>query len=330
MPRGEAGYRARVAIAGSRSLDIRRPPSQQWHHGSLWHEWMSPSHTATEIRLMGMRVGDLTPVEETALLTLYCRALDNRRPQPILGDSLADTVAAGLDYDFAGLGVMPSTERFVALRAKMLDARVRAFTAQNPDAVIIELGAGLSSAVFRVDPPKSVDWYCVDLPAVIALRTAALPQRAQEHSVAASLVGPDWLDMIPGDQPAMIFADGLFAFLSEPAVVAVVGAICEHFSSGMLSFYDYGKVSRISRKAGTVLPNSKRMTRLLHSVWRYDGFADAHHPETWNPRLVLVEEACALQQPDVAAFSPTWRLIAAMSHLSPAIARKARVLSYRF
>jgi O-methyltransferase involved in polyketide biosynthesis len=279
---------------------------------------------------MGMRAGTLTPVEETALLTLYCRALDNRRPQPILGDSLADTVTAGLDYDFAGLGVMPSTERFVALRAKMLDARVRALTAQNPDAVVIELGAGLSSAVFRVDPPESVDWYTVDLPAVIALRRAALPEHAQEHSVAASLVAHDWLGAIPGDRPAIVFADGLFAFLSESTVVAVVGAICRHFPSGMLLFYDYGKVSPIGRKAGTVLPTSKRMTRLLHSAWRYDGFADAHHPETWNPRLALVEEACALQEPDVAAFSPTWRLIAALSYRSPAIARKARVLSYRF
>ena len=39
-----------------------------------------------------MDLGELTPVEETALLTEYARALDSRSPRPILGDTLADEV----------------------------------------------------------------------------------------------------------------------------------------------------------------------------------------------------------------------------------------------
>jgi O-methyltransferase involved in polyketide biosynthesis len=278
----------------------------------------------------GVRVGELEPVEETALLTLYCRALDNRRPDPILGDSLADEVAAKLDYDFAGLGVMGSTERFVALRAKMLDTRIRAFTEVYPNAVVVDLGAGLSSAVFRVDPPTTVDWYSVDLPAVITLRDAVLPRRGQAHSVAASLTEPTWAEAIPGDRPAMVIADGLFAFLSEPTLVAVFRGISAHFDSGVLAFYDYGKVSPVSRLMGRALPNRKRMTRLLSSVWAFDGFTDAHHPETWNPSLQLIEEVSAMHEPDLAAFPPIWRLAAGASTRIPAIARKARVLSYRF
>ena len=102
----------------------------------------------------GMQVGELMPVEETALLTAYARALDSRRPHPILGDVLADQVVHQIDYDFAGLGVMGSTERFVALRAKMLDARIRAFTAEHQDAVVVDLGAGLSSAVGSSITPR--------------------------------------------------------------------------------------------------------------------------------------------------------------------------------
>jgi O-methyltransferase involved in polyketide biosynthesis len=37
-----------------------------------------------------MEVGELKPVEETALLTTYARALDSRRPRSILSDTLAD------------------------------------------------------------------------------------------------------------------------------------------------------------------------------------------------------------------------------------------------
>jgi O-methyltransferase involved in polyketide biosynthesis len=278
----------------------------------------------------GVRVSDLEPVEETALLTLYCRALDNRRSEPILGDSLADEVAAKLDYDFAGLGVMASTERFVALRAKMLDTRIRAFTAEYPNAVVVDLGAGLSSAFFRVGPPATVDWYSVDLPAVIALRDAMLPRHHRAHSVAASLTEHNWAKTIPADRPALVVADGLFAFLREPTLAALFRGISAHFHSGALTFYDYGKVSRVSRVVGGVLPTRRRMTRLLSSTWEFDGFTDAHHPETWNPRLHLIEEASAMQEPDIAAFPPIWRLAAAASSRIPAIARKARVLSYRF
>ena len=277
-----------------------------------------------------MHRGELQPVEETALLTLYARALDSRRARPILGDALADEVAAKIDYDFAGLGVMGSTERFVALRAKMLDARIRAFTAEHPDAVVVDLGAGLSSAVFRIDPPKTVDWYNVDLPTVIRLRDDLLPGRDHTHSVSASVAHRDWPDAIPANRPTMVVADGLFAFLDESTIVDLFRRITEHFSSGVLAFYDYGKVSRTSRLPGKLLPTRKRMGRLLASAWAFDGFKDAHHPETWNPRLRLIEEVSAMTEPDLASFPAVWRLAGRMSAHVPAIARKARVLCYRF
>ncbi len=277
-----------------------------------------------------VQVGELTTVEETALLTVYARALDSRRPRPILGDVLADAVVGKIAYDFAGLGVVGSTERFVALRAKMLDARIRTFIAAHPDAVVVDLGAGLSSAVFRIDPPATVDWYSVDLPAVIGLRDALLPRRERSHSVAASVTKLDWPDAIPANRPAIIFADGLFAFLSEPTIVAVVRRITEHFGSGVLAFYDYGKVSRVSRTAGKLFPTSKRMGRLLADAWAFDGFKDARHPESWDPGLQLIEEASAMNEPDIALFPPFWRLAGQISAYVPAIARKARILCYRY
>ena len=76
----------------------------------------------------------------------------------------------------------------VALRAKMLDERVRRFTAEHPEAVVVDLGAGLSDGVVRARPPVTVDWYNVDLPPVIALRDAVLPVRRQEHCLS----DPDW------------------------------------------------------------------------------------------------------------------------------------------
>ena len=68
---------------------------------------------------MGIAITDLTPVERTAFVTQYARALDSRWPRPILGDTLADEIVARIDYDFEALGVPSSAVRQTALRANL-------------------------------------------------------------------------------------------------------------------------------------------------------------------------------------------------------------------
>ena len=198
---------------------------------------------------MGIATTELTPVEQTAFLTEYARALDSRWPKPILGDALADEVVGKIEYDFAGLGVQTSVVCQAALRAKMLDDRVRAFVERHPDAVVVDLGAGLDSGFYRVDPPPSVDWYSVDLPGITALRDEVLPANPHSHSVPVSLADKHWPDTVSADRPAMLVADGLFAFLSERVIVGIFHRITDHFRSGELAFNDYGGIGWFSRVA---------------------------------------------------------------------------------
>jgi O-methyltransferase involved in polyketide biosynthesis len=277
---------------------------------------------------MGIGVAQLTPVEQTAFLTLYARALDSRWARPILGDTLADEVAAKVDYDFAGLGVQTSVVCQAALRAKMLDERVRNFITEHPDGVVVDLGGGLDSGVYRVDPPPSVDWYSVDLPGIAALRDEVLPAKPQAHSVPVSLADEQWPDAIPADRPTMLIADGLFAFLTEPVIVGIFRRITDHFRTGELAFNDYGRIGWVSRVAIKLYP--QKMYKDLGSQFGYPGFKDAHHPEIWNPRMTLVEEASLAHRPEVDLF-PGWiRTLSKWSAYSKAAARKARILRYTF
>jgi hypothetical protein len=62
----------------------------------------------------------------------------------------------------------------------------------------------------------------------------------------------------------------------------------------------------------------------------YAGFKDAHHPETWNPRLKLVEEASLAHASEVDLF-PGWiRVATRLAGKTKTGARKARILRYRF
>ena len=277
---------------------------------------------------MGIATAQLTPVEQTAFLTEYARALDSRWSRPILGDGLADDVVRQVDYDFAGLGVQTSVVCQTALRAKMLDDRVRMFIERHPNAVVVDLGAGLDSGFHRVGPPPTVDWYSVDLPGIMSLRDEILPADRHSHSVPVSLAEKQWPDSIPANRPTILIADGLFAFLPEAVIVSVFRRITEHFGSGEFAFNDYGRIGWVSKLALKFAP--QKMFKDVGSQWGYAGFKDAHHPETWNPRMTLLEEASLAHEPEVDLF-PGWiRLATKLSGKSKAGARKARILRYAF
>jgi O-methyltransferase involved in polyketide biosynthesis len=273
---------------------------------------------------MGIATTALTPVERTAFVTQYARALDSRWPTPILGDTLADEIVAKIDFDFEGLGVPSSAVRQTALRAKMLDDRVGRFISEHPDAVVVDLGAGLGTGMVRVAPPATVDWYNVDLPNVIALRDEVVPANDHAYSVTASLADDGWADSIPSDRPTMLVADGLLAFVSESVIINLFRRIPEYFRSGELAFNDYGRVGRASLLA------MKFAFSAVGTQWVYRGFNDARVPQTWSPRLTLVEEASLAHAAEVDWYPAMARVSTRLMGMTKAGARTARILRYRF
>jgi O-methyltransferase involved in polyketide biosynthesis len=273
---------------------------------------------------MGIAITGLTPVEQTAFVTQYARAVDSRWPRPILGDTLAEDIVAKIDYDFEALGIPASAIRQTALRAKLLDDRVRQFIAVHPDAVVVDLGAGLATPMQRVAPPPTVDWYNVDLPNVIALREQVAPADDHAHSVSASLADDSWADQIPSDRPTMLIADGLLAFVSEAVIVNLFRHIPEHFRSGEVAINDYGRVGSLNIAA------MKIAFKAVGTQWNYRGFSDPRVPEGWNPRLQLIEETSLSHVPEIDLYPTAARVSARLMGKTKSGARSARILRYRF
>jgi O-methyltransferase involved in polyketide biosynthesis len=156
----------------------------------------------------------LTPEKETMLGTLYARALESRSPNPLLHDEHAEHVVSMIDYDFSKLGVSAVVVTSVALRARQFDHWTAAYLAQHPDAVVLHLGCGLDSRVYRVDPPPTVSWFDVDYPDVIELRQRLYPSRESYRMIGSSVIAFGWLENVPRDRPAIIVAEGLSIILN--------------------------------------------------------------------------------------------------------------------
>ena len=86
-----------------------------------------------------------SPRSRTAFLTLYARALDHRLSHPVLDDAMADQIVHTTDYDYDQLHIHTNLIVNVALRARKLDQITGAFLARDPDAIGIDLGAGLDT-----------------------------------------------------------------------------------------------------------------------------------------------------------------------------------------
>jgi O-methyltransferase involved in polyketide biosynthesis len=265
-----------------------------------------------------------TPIEETLYLTLCGRALDNHLAQPILGDTMAEQVVSTLGYDCGRFRLSASPILNIAHRAKKLDQVARGFIARHPNAIGLDLGAGLDTRVFRLDPPAGVDWYDVDFPEVIAARRQLFAQRAHAHGIGADLTDPDWLDAIPGDRPAVIVADGLLAFLTQDDMVALLRRLVDHFPSGEVAFNGYTRFAIWAAK-------HYHGTQSVAGLIRSPGFDDPRQPERWVPRLHLVKEILLTREPEVAQFPPALRWFTRLSAHSTAWSRKGTtLLHYRF
>lgn len=75
----------------------------------------------------------LVGVSETALLTLNARAAEARRPDAIVDDPMAITLAESIDFDFAKFG---RTRQDFALRALTFDIHTRRYLNDHPAATV--------------------------------------------------------------------------------------------------------------------------------------------------------------------------------------------------
>ena len=203
---------------------------------------------------------DLTGPPQTMLDMVYARLLDAESAQPVLGDPWAKKLMDQVDYDKSKSPILKQRRRqtmSIAVRGAQLDIWTRQFLANNERPIVLQIGAGLDSRFFRVDPGADVDWYDIDFPDVIALRERFYPTRENYHLVASSATDLSWLDAIPTDRPALLIAEGVSMYLTESDGVGLLRSVVERFPSGELQLDFWSRFgSKAMSKNNTVVRSS--------------------------------------------------------------------------
>jgi len=79
----------------------------------------------------------LTEIPETMLTTLWAKAVESDRPNPLLRDEKAKEIIGPIDYDFSKFKKAKFSQLGCCIRAKLIDNEARQFLAQHPDLAFV-------------------------------------------------------------------------------------------------------------------------------------------------------------------------------------------------
>jgi O-methyltransferase involved in polyketide biosynthesis len=179
----------------------------------------------------------LTGTPETALATLWGRAMYATDASPILKDPVAVDLIERIDYDFHhkfGNANSPGNLSF-AIRSHWSDERIRRFLVDSPGGPVVALGEGLETQLWRVDN-NEVCWYSLDLPEAIALRQKLLPPHKRNTLLAGSVLDPTCLSATSPCKSVFITAAGLLMYLQSEEVRTLLRQVVQRFTHGHLVF----------------------------------------------------------------------------------------------
>ncbi len=269
-----------------------------------------------------------TKEKETMLMTLSGRAKQSQWKDPILRDPWAEEAMRHIDYDMSKTLTGVSSWSMwkdigctiIATRAATFDQLTTRFLADHPDAVVLQVGCGMDSRAFRLNPPAGVEWYDVDYPDVIDLRRQLFPEREGYHLVGAPLEDLRWLDEVPGNRPGLLIAEGVLHYLSETEVKALLNAVAGHFTGGQMIFDICNTM--IVKRAGANVGGTGATYK-----WGLDDPQDIRKLE---PNLELIKEYRPSELVAFSRFPLWWRALYRVQEMSPTLRRMERMLVYRY
>ncbi len=266
--------------------------------------------------------------KETMLMTLSGRAIQSQWKYPILRDPWAEEAMRHIEYDVskqltgvASWGVWKDIgPTIIATRAATFDQLTNRFLADHADAVVLQVGCGMDSRAFRVNPPAGVQWFDVDYPDVIDLRRQLFPTRENYHMIGAPLSDLRWLDEVPQNRPGLLIAEGVLHYVTEAEVQALLKAVVAHFAGGQIIFDICNTM--IVKRAGSNVGGTGATYK-----WGLDDPQDIRHLE---PQLELIKE---FRPSELVAFSrfPLWlQAMFRVMEMNTTLRRNERMLVYRY
>ncbi|MBE9168785.1 class I SAM-dependent methyltransferase [Pleurocapsales cyanobacterium LEGE 06147] len=188
----------------------------------------------------------LTGVPRTMLLTTRSRVDEHQQQNRLFSDPTIFEWWQFLTWDEELDPLYNPIGQFAwANRAHIIDRLVQKHLQKYPDAIVVELGAGLSTRYYRVGK-KCHHWFELDLPEIIDLRRQ-LDLESNHHSfISRSVLDFSWMAEIPATAPEKILfvAEGLLMYFQPEQVTQSIEQLSRRFAGATFVFDVVGGVTK--------------------------------------------------------------------------------------
>lgn len=275
-----------------------------------------------EAATMAAGIADFVESKATMLATLYARAQDFHSSNSILNDRYAADIVTRLDLDGSRTGVRQGDTIGIAMRGRYLDGCVREFLAANPNAIVLNLGCGLDSRMYRLNVTAPVHWYDVDLPDVVAFRRAQLPTQAHQTLIPGSVEDMSWLTQVPRDRPVLVIAEGLTMYLPPDAVATMLRDIAQWCVRGEMVFDAFSRWAVRRQHTSAIVKNANATLR-----WAID-----HESELTRqvPSLSCMSVVSSFVPPTGVDLPRKTRVLLRVIRAIPRVRHMVRIYRYQF
>ncbi|NLJ39345.1 MAG: class I SAM-dependent methyltransferase, partial [Candidatus Atribacteria bacterium] len=132
-------------------------------------------------------------IQKTLFLPLWGRAMESKKPHPLLIDDLAVKIIDSVNFDFSLMSKNLDDIIQIAWikRSLICDQIINKFLSHNPKGTIINIGCGLDTTFERIDNGY-LTWYDLDLPDVIELRRKFIKESVRRKFIASSFLEKAW------------------------------------------------------------------------------------------------------------------------------------------
>lgn len=249
-----------------------------------------------------LAIEPLSAVSNTALLTLWARAIEAQSSDPLLVDptaiafteQLRPYLAAEADPFYQQLVANKISRLLVltlALRAQYFDQTARNFRKRFPRGIIVNLGAGLDTRFERLDDGK-VRVIDLDLPPMIALKHQLLWPHPRHELLAASVLDFRWMDALDRyDDPRFLFiAEGLLMYFPEHEVKRLVVTLANRFpGSELTADVFHSRWLRPPRREWVTYKLQRQLNFGPEATFRF-GLDSPRAMEKWHPHIHFLAE----------------------------------------
>lgn len=206
-------------------------------------------------------------VERTLCIPLWSRAIAVKKLPEILPDYDAVRILKemGEKRPPSVLYYLESGALAGAMRQYDFACEIKDYLKDHPQAVVVELGAGLS-CLRRQMKNETSEWINIDFPDVIKCREKYIPKGEKERNLAFDITDHRWFCEVPfqKERGAVFLAAGVLHYLEYNEVKKLISEMAKQFP-GALFVFDY--ISRKGMNGGNIqIRMTKNSTSMKFSI----------------------------------------------------------------